>query len=106
MGLWGASQTPSQMFPGATNGWYAVVAIAGIATIVINAAWTLRVAQRVYFSEPQNPELQRLPRLDALEKFSIAFMCGILIVVGLLPNTVMSVVQAGVQSILRTFSTG
>jgi NADH-quinone oxidoreductase subunit M len=106
MGLWGASQTPSLMFPGSTNSWYAIVAVVGIVSIVINAAWTLRVAQRVYFSEPQNMELQKLPRLDALEKFSIVFMCGILIVVGLLPNTVMSVVQAGVQSILRTISAG
>lgn len=48
MGLWNASTTPSSMFPGATNGWYAVVAVAGILAVVINAAWTLRVAQRVF----------------------------------------------------------
>ncbi len=104
MGLWQASLQPSAMFPGTTNGWYAVVAVASIIAIVINAAWTLRLAQKVYFSEPVDMELQKLPRLDALEKFSIAFMCGILIVVGVLPNTVMSVVQAGVQSILRGFT--
>ncbi len=32
-------------------------------------------------------------------------MCGILIVVGVLPNTVMSVVQAGVQAIVRGLTT-
>jgi len=105
MGLWNASQTPSQMFAGATNGWYAVVAIASIVAIVINAAWTMRVAQRVFFSEPENLELQKLPGLNALEKFSIAFMCVILIVVGVLPNTVMGVVDAGVQAIVRSLTT-
>lgn len=101
MGLWQASATPSPMFAGATNGWYAVVAVAGILAIVINAAWTLRVAGRVYFSEPQDETLQQLPRLDALEKTAVALMCAILIVVGVLPNTVMSVVNAGVQAIVR-----
>ncbi len=101
MGLWNASATPSAMFAGATNGWYAVVAVASIVVIVVNAAWTLRVAGRVYFSEPQNMELQKLPRLDALEKTAIVLMCAVLIVVGVLPNTVMSVVNAGVQAIIR-----
>lgn len=101
MGLWNASTTPSLMFPGATNGWYAIVAVASIIVIVVNAAWTLRVASRVYFSEPQDMELQKLPRLDALEKTAIVLMCAVLIVVGVLPNTVMSVVNAGVQAIIR-----
>lgn len=106
MGLWDASQTQSLMFEGATNGWYAIVAVVAVISIVINAAWTLRVAQRVYFSEPKDMELQKLPRLDALEKVAIVFMCAILVVVGLLPNSVMSVVEAGVQSILRTIQAG
>ncbi|MCS6773538.1 MAG: NADH-quinone oxidoreductase subunit M [Thermoflexales bacterium] len=105
MGLWNASATPSLMFPGATNGWYAIVAVAGILSVVINAAWTLRVAQRVYFSEPQHPELLKLPGLDPLERVAIGLMCGVLIVVGVLPNTVMSVVQAGVQTIVRGLTT-
>lgn len=109
MGLWNAAGTPSafaaQVFGSNTNNWwYAVVAVVGIVAIVINAAWTLRVAQRIYFSEPENMELQKLPRLDGLEKFAIAFMCAILILVGVMPNTVMSVVEAGVQAIIRGFT--
>lgn len=109
MGLWSAAGTPSafaaQVFGSAINSWwYAVVAIVGVIVIVINAAWTLRVAQRVFFSEPENTELLKLPRLDGLEKFAIAFMCAILIFVGLMPNSVMSVVEAGVQAIIRGFT--
>jgi NADH:ubiquinone oxidoreductase subunit 4 (subunit M) len=89
------------MFSGATNGWYAVVVVASVIVIVINAAWTLRVAARIYFSEPQHPELQSLPPLDALEKTAIVLMCATLIIVGVLPNTVMSVVSAGVQAIVK-----
>ena len=105
MGLWQASATPSAIFPGATNGWYAVVVVASVIVIVINAAWTLRVAARIYFSEPQHPELQTLPPLDALEKTAIVLMCAVLIVVGVLPNTVMSVVSAGVQAIVKGLTT-
>ena len=101
MGLWQASATPSAMFSGATNGWYAVVVVASVIVIVINAAWTLRVAARIYFSEPQHPELQSLPPLDALEKTAIVLMCATLIIAGVLPNTVMSVVSAGVQAIVK-----
>ena len=102
MGLWQASQTTSVLNPSALNVQFAVVAIVAVISIVINAAWTLRVAGRIYFSEPQNPQLLALPRLDALEKFAIVFMCAILLIVGTMPNTVMGVVQSGVQSIMQT----
>jgi NADH:ubiquinone oxidoreductase subunit 4 (subunit M) len=81
---------------------FAVVAVIAVLSIVINAAWTLKVAGKIYFSEPQHPALQTLPRLDGLEKFAIGFMCAILLIVGTMPNTVMGVVQSGVQSILQT----
>ncbi len=104
MGLWRAAETPSLIFPGQLNWWFSWIAIAGVLTVVITAAWTLRVAYKVYFSEPKNPELQKLPGLDALEKFSIVFMCGVLIVVGVMPNTVMQVIQVGVQTILASLT--
>ena len=103
MGLWQASTGVSQLNPAMLNWQYAVIAIVAVISIVINAAWTLRVAGRIFFSEPQHPQLQTLPRLDGLEKFAILFMCGILLLVGMLPNSVMSVVQSGVQSIVLSF---
>ncbi len=109
MGLWSASASPSlfarEVFGTPINNWwYAVIAVGGIVSVVINAAWTLRVAQRVYFSEPKDEQLQKLPGLNPLEKTAIALMCGVLILVGVLPNTVMSVVQVGVQAIVRGLS--
>ncbi|MFN3691015.1 MAG: NuoM family protein, partial [Fimbriimonadales bacterium] len=109
MGLWSASATPSlfarDVFATTINNWwYAVIAVGGIVSVVINAAWTLRVAQRVYFSEPKDAQLQKLPGLNPLEKTAIVLMCGVLILVGVLPNTVMSVVQVGVQAIVRGLS--
>ena len=102
MGLWQASSTTSVLNPGTLNVQYAVVAVVAVVSIVINAAWTLRVAGKIFFSEPQHPQLQSLPRLDALEKFAIGFMCAILLIVGTMPNTIMGVVQSGVQSIMQT----
>ncbi len=104
MGLWTAAQTNSLMFPGVLNSWYSWIAIAAVLVILITAAWTLRAAYRVYFTEPTNPEWQKLPRLDVLEKVAIVFMCAVLIIVGLVPNTVMSVIQSGVQLIVRALS--
>ncbi len=101
MGLWQAAQTNSLIVPGALNWWYGYIAIAGVLVVLITAAWTMRAAYRVYFSEPANPEWQRLPGLDALEKVAIVFMSGVLIVVGIMPNTVMAVVQSGVQLIVK-----
>ncbi len=104
MGLWNAAQTNSLMFPGMLNSWYAWIAIAAVLIVLITAAWTLRAVYRVYFTEPTNPEWQRLPGLDALEKTAIVFMSAVLIVVGIMPNTIMSVVQSGVQLIVKALS--
>jgi NADH-quinone oxidoreductase subunit M len=104
MGLWQAASTTSVLNPGMLNVQFAVIAVVAVISIVINAAWTLRVAGKIYFSEPQHPNLQSLPRLDALEKFAIGFMCAILLIVGTMPNTVMGVVQSGVQSIMQTLT--
>ena len=105
MGLWQAAQTNSLMFPGLLNWWYGWIAIIGITIVVITAAWTLRAAYRVFFSEPVTPKWQSLPGLDVLEKVAISFMAAILIVVGLMPNTVMAVVQSGVQLIVKALTT-
>jgi NADH-quinone oxidoreductase subunit M len=107
MGLWDAAQ-PNAIVQGAQYWWYGAIAVGGILVIVITAAWTLRVAYKIFFTEPQpgDEALQKLPGLDGLEKVAIVFMCAILIVVGVFPNSVMSVVQSGVQAIMRTITTG
>jgi NADH-quinone oxidoreductase subunit M len=104
MGLWKAAETNSLMFPGQLNWWYGWIAVAGVLTVLITAAWTLRVAYKIFFTEPKTPAWQQLPRLDALEKFSIVFMSGILIVVGVMPNSIMAVIQAGVQTIMAALN--
>ena len=103
-GLWGAAQSNSVSFPGGLNWWYGVIAVIAVLSIVINAAWTLRVAYRIYFTDPVTPELQKLPRLDALDKFSISLMCGVLLFVGIVPNSVMSLIASGVRGIVTTLT--
>jgi NADH-quinone oxidoreductase subunit M len=104
MGLWQAGQTNSLIVPGMLNWWYGVIAIIAVVIVVVTAAWTLRAAYRVYFSEPTNPEWQKLPGLNVLEKISIIFMSATLIIVGVFPNSVMAVVQSGVQLIVKALS--
>jgi NADH-quinone oxidoreductase subunit M len=105
MGLWQAAQTHSLINPSTLNWWYSWIAIIGIVIVVITAAWTLRAAYRVFFSEATNPEWQRLPGLNVLEKVALSFMAAVLIVVGILPNSVMAVVQSGVQFIVKALNT-
>lgn len=105
MGLWQAGQTNSLLVPGSLNWWYGWVAAVGILTVIITAAWTLRAAYRVFFTDPVNPEWQRLPGLTAVEKVAVSFMSAVLIVVGLMPNTVMAVVETGVQAIVKALTT-
>jgi NADH-quinone oxidoreductase subunit M len=105
MGMWQKSATLSPI--GNSLNWhYAVIAVFAVIAIIINAAWTLRVAGKIYFSEPKDPQLLALPRLDGLEKFAIGLMCAVLILVGVMPNTVMSVVQVGVQAIVKGLGLG
>lgn len=106
MGLWQAAATPSTLVPGITNWWYGWIAVGGVLTVVITAAWTLRVGFKVYFTEPTTPEWQKLPRLDNLERFAIVFMSAVLVLVGLFPNSIMSIIQSGVQSILKGMNLG
>jgi NADH-quinone oxidoreductase subunit M len=104
MGLWKAAESESLMFPGQLNWWYGWIAVVGVLTVLITAAWTLRVAHKIFFTEPKTPAWQQLPRLDALEKFSIAFMSGILVLVGVMPNSIMAVIQVGVQTIMAALT--
>ncbi len=102
MGLWQASQQAYLPLANTVAWWYGSVAIAGVLTVVITAAWTLKAGAKIFFSEPQTPEWQKLPGLNALDKVAIVFMCAILIIAGVFPNSVMSVVSVGVQAILKT----
>jgi NADH-quinone oxidoreductase subunit M len=99
-GLWAAAQSNSLMFPGTLNWTYGAIAIGAVLSIVITAAWTLRVAGKVFFSEPETKAWQDLPRLTSLEKIAIVIPCFVIILVGILPNTVMSVIASGVQGIM------
>ena len=101
-GLWAAAQTDSLMFPGKLNWTFGIIAIFAVLSIVITAAWTLRVAGKVFFSDPETKEWQDLPPLTSLDKLAIVIPCFVIVLVGILPNTVMSVIASGVQSIMAS----
>jgi NADH-quinone oxidoreductase subunit M len=101
MGLWQAAQTKSLIFANSTNWWYSWIAIIGVLTVVITAAWTLRVGAKMYFSEPQTPAWQELPRLTGAEKFSIVLMSAVLIYVGVYPAPVMQIIETGVTAMVK-----
>lgn len=105
MGLWQAAKSPNIMF-GGTSWWYAWMAIGAILTVIITAAWTLRVGYKVYFTDPATPEFQKLPGLNIKERIAIVMFCAVLVIVGLFPNSIMSVIQTGVQAIMKAINAG
>lgn len=102
MGLWSASQTNSLMFAGQLNWWLAIIAIVGVLTILITATWTLRIGRQMFFTDVTTPDWQQLPPLTGIEKVAIILPCIVCIGVGILPNSVMNIIEIGVQAMVKS----
>lgn len=104
MGLWQSAQENSLIFPGQINWWLGWIAVAGVLTVVITAAWTLRVGSQVFFSESTTKEWQTLPALTGIEKVAIILPCIVCIGVGVVPNSVMSIIESGVVAMIKAIT--
>jgi NADH-quinone oxidoreductase subunit M len=93
MGLWSATDV-AWYYP-----WIAMISATGI---VVTAAYVLRVVQRVFFGE-LNPEFANLPGINFLDKLALFILSGILILVGVYPRIMMSLIEVGVAPIAALF---
>ena len=76
-------------------------AIIASISIVITAAYIMRNIRRVFFGEmPANLEGHISP-ITALDKLAIVTLCLLMIALGVAPNLMGPMVQAGVDNILR-----
>ena len=70
--------------------------------IVITAAYVLRVVQRVFFGELR-PEFANLPGINVLDKTALFILSGLLILVGVYPKIIMSLIEVGVAPVAALF---
>jgi NADH-quinone oxidoreductase subunit M len=94
LGLWSADNV-AWYYP-----WIAIISASGI---VVTAAYVLRVVQRVFFGELK-PEFAALPGINFLDKTAIAILTFVLILIGVYPKIIMSLVEVGVAPIAALFS--
>lgn len=94
MGLWSAGNV-AWYYP-----WIAMISATGI---VITAAYVLRVVQRVFFGELK-AEFSDLPGITFLDKTALLILSGILILVGVYPKIMMSLIEVGVAPLAALFS--
>lgn len=93
MGLWSADNV-AWYYP-----WIAMISATGI---VVTAAYVLRVVQRVFFGELK-PEFADLPGVTFLDKTALVILSGILILVGVYPKIMMSLIEVGVAPLAALF---
>jgi NADH-quinone oxidoreductase subunit M len=80
---------------------YPWIAIVAVISIVITAAYILRVISRVFFGELPDELSHHTHDVSVLDKVAIVLLSAVLIVVGIYPTIMVPLVQSGVNNILR-----
>jgi NADH-quinone oxidoreductase subunit M len=88
MGLW-------------TDPRYAWIAIVAALSIVITAAYIIRIIGKVFFS-PLPAELEgHIHDVSVLDKVAVVFLAAIMIAMGVFPSLIVPLVQSGVDNVMR-----
>jgi NADH-quinone oxidoreductase subunit M len=78
--------------------WIAIVASI---SIVITASYIIRITGRVFFGKMPDEYVGHFGDVTILDKVALVFLSAILIVVGVYPTIMVTMVETGVQNILR-----
>jgi NADH-quinone oxidoreductase subunit M len=81
-----------------TQPWIAIVAAI---SIVITAAYVLRVVGRVFFGKMPEEFVGHITNITPLDKVALVLLSAILIIVGVYPSIMVPLVESGVENILR-----
>lgn len=80
---------------------YPWVAIVAIISIVITAAYILRIIGRVFFGKVPKDLEDHVHDVRVLDKVALVLLSFVLIIVGVFPNVMVPIVQTGVDNVLR-----
>ncbi|MCJ7658234.1 MAG: NADH-quinone oxidoreductase subunit M [Anaerolineales bacterium] len=81
-----------------TQPWIAIVAAI---SIVITAAYVLRIIGRVFFGKMPEEFVGHITKINALDKLALGLLSAILIIVGVYPSIMVPLVESGVKNIMR-----
>lgn len=80
---------------------YPWIALVAVISIVITAAYIIRITGKVFFGKIPEDFKEHLHDVRTLDKVALVILSGILIVVGIYPNIMVPIVQSGVENVLR-----
>ncbi len=78
-----------------------LIAIIAVISIVVTAAYVLRVVGRVFFGNMPEQFVGHVGDVTVLDKVALVVLCGFLIGIGVFPSVMVPIVETGVDSILR-----
>jgi NADH-quinone oxidoreductase subunit M len=99
MGVWGADKIWSNpnAFIAADKPWIAIV---GAISIVITAAYIIRLVMRVFFSEMPKELEGHMHDVTNSEKLALGLLTLVLVGIGIFPGVMVPMVETGVQHVL------
>jgi len=88
------------IFMGLWAGGYPLIAIIAAISIAVTAAYILRAIGRVFFGELPAELEGHMHDIQPSEKLALGILCLIMITIGIYPNVILPMVQAGVNTVL------
>ncbi len=80
---------------------YPWIAIIAATSIVITAAYIIRIITKVFFGEMPQEFADHVHDVSNLDKIALVFLSAILVVLGVYPQIMVPLVESGVNNILR-----
>ncbi|MDX1437925.1 MAG: NADH-quinone oxidoreductase subunit M, partial [Anaerolineales bacterium] len=93
MGVWGSENPYIQYEP--------IIAIIAVISIVITAAYILRITGRVFFGDMPSEYVGKFGDVTTLDKVAVVFLCLFMVGIGIFPRLMVPVVESGVDNIMR-----
>lgn len=80
---------------------YPWIAIVGAISIVITAAYIIRIITKVFFGEMPAEFADHVHDVTVLDKIALVFLSAILVILGVYPQIMVPLVESGVNNVLR-----
>jgi NADH-quinone oxidoreductase subunit M len=80
-----------------------IIAIIAIISVVITAAYIMRIIGRVFFGKMPDEFEHHIGDVTALDKVALVVLCVAMITIGVYPSIMVPLVSSGVQHILSLF---
>ncbi len=80
--------------------YYPFIAIFAALGIIVTAAYVLNVVQRVFFGEFDEKKFPNITDVTILDKTALVMLCSVLVIVGVYPQIMSTMIQAGMQPVV------